>query len=123
LFEGLDIGFFFRRVYDATLRTFLNFSCALFVVEPDPAFLALVFHLHDWSDLLRDLRVFLFAGESATRRLAATWQENVNLSTPTQAYTMSTFRPGCRPSAIQVAQDETDRRDNTSFGRSTRERP
>jgi len=112
LFEGLDLGLFFRRAYDSTLRTFLNFSCALFVVEPDPALLALVFHLHDWSDLLRDQRVFWFTGADATRQLAAAWKGNVNLPTPTQAYTMSTFRPGCRPTAIQVAQDETDRRDN-----------
>ena len=112
LFEGLDLGYFFQRVYQSTLRTFLNFSCALFVVEPDPTLLALVLNLHDWREILADERVQWFVGPDATRRLSQAWQTNVNLPTPTQAYSLNNFRPTCSPSAVDVAQAETNRRDD-----------
>jgi hypothetical protein len=64
LFEGLGMGWFFERVYHATRNTFLGYSCALFVVEPQPASLAVALHLNDWRDVLADRRVFLFVGES-----------------------------------------------------------
>ena len=112
LFEGLDLGFFFDRVYQSTLRTFLDFSCALYVVEPDPVLVALVLHLHDWRTLLRDERVMWFVGPDAMRRLAQAWQNDVNLPPPTQAYMMNAFRPGCTPLAVAAIQAEITRRDD-----------
>lgn len=111
LFEGLDLGFFLERVFRETLRTFLNFSCALYVVEPDPALIALVLHLHDWRELLRDERILWFVGPDGAARLAEAWTSDLNLPTPVQAYTMNAFRPPPAPRAVHVAQCEAARRD------------
>ncbi|MCH7839660.1 MAG: glycosyltransferase family 1 protein [Planctomycetes bacterium] len=105
LFEGLDLGWFFRRLYEATRDTFLGYSCALFLVEPDPAAFAIPLHLHDWADLLADERVFVFVGESCTERLRQTLEGDPDLPWPRQAYTLSQFRPGCVPGPIEVVRD------------------
>ncbi|UCF34011.1 MAG: hypothetical protein JSV78_01635, partial [Phycisphaerales bacterium] len=105
LFEGLDLGHYFARVYNATLDSFLGFSCALFIVEPDPALLALVFHLHDWSGLLADTRVHIFTGENCVDPLRTVFEENLNLPLPTHAFAMSRFRPGCQPTAVEAVQE------------------
>ena len=102
LFEGIDLGWYFRRVYDATRDTFLGYSCALFVVEPDPALLAVVLHLHDWCDILADARLFLFVGDSCTDQLRRAWDEDLDLPWPQKSFSLSAFRPGCVPSASEV---------------------
>lgn len=103
LFEGLELGWYFKRVHDATRDTFLGYGCALYVVEPDPAALALVLHLHDWSDLLADPRVFVFVGPSCTAQFKSTLEENVNLPWPTHVFTLSSFRPKCSPTCADIA--------------------
>ena len=111
LFEGLDLGWYFERVYRATKDTFLGYSCALYVVEPDPALVALVLHLHDWRELLADPRVLLFVGDGCTDRLARVWDDDLDLALPYQGFSLSQFRPVCEPSAVSVTQEATDRRD------------
>lgn len=87
IFSGLGQGGFFERVYRATQNTFLGFSCALFVVEPDPASFAMVLHLRDWRDILSDERVFLAVGEEWEALLGRTWPNDVDLPFPTQVIT------------------------------------
>lgn len=111
VFEGLDLGGYFERVYQATLNTFLGYSCALFLVEPDPVMLGLVLHLRDWRHILADRRVFWFLGDGCTERLARVWDDDPDLPFPSHGFTLSRFRPGCSPSAVAVVQEATDRRE------------
>jgi hypothetical protein len=104
LFEGLNLGWLFRRVYDATRDTFLGYSCPLFVVEPEPALIALILHLHDWTDICSDPRVFWFLGASCTERLRTFWAGEPDLGFPRQAYALCAFRPPPRPRAVEVVE-------------------
>ena len=111
LFEGLDLGGFFERVYDATRNTFLGYSSALFVVEPDPAALALVMYLRDWRHILADQRVFWFIGVGCVERLLRVWVEDINLPFPSHGFTLSRFRLVCSPGAVEVVQQAADQRE------------
>lgn len=111
LFEGLDLGWYFQRVYEATCNTFLGYSCALFVVEADPTMLALVLHLHDWRAILSDARVFWFIGDSCTSRLRQVWQDDPDLPFPRQAFTLSTSGLQCSPGAVEVVENAVRERE------------
>lgn len=102
LFSGLGMGRFFERVYEATLDTFLGYSCALYIVEPDAASLATILHLHDWTKLLADLRVFLFAGENWRHQALAAWETDPDLPLPQHAITSPVVR-GCPPPDVEGA--------------------
>ena len=65
LIDGVGSGLLIPRLHAASQHTFLNYSPALYVVETNLQGLALVMRLRDWTALLRDERVFLFAGPSA----------------------------------------------------------
>jgi hypothetical protein len=62
-FDGPGYGWLLLRVLQTTHRTFLNYSCAVYGVEPDAASLCILLHLHDlrpWQSRLR-----LFTGPHA----------------------------------------------------------
>ena len=84
-FEGLGQGTYFRRVYQATLDTFLGYSCALYVVEPDPAALAMALHLHDWGELLADDRIHWFIGPQWEQDFRQTFDDDLDLAFPVQS--------------------------------------
>ena len=84
-FEGLGQGTYFRRVYQATLDTFLGYSCALYVVEPDPAFLAMALHLHEWGELLADDRIHCFIGPQWEQAFRQTFDDYLDLAFLVQA--------------------------------------
>ena len=111
LFEGLDLGWYFQRVFSATLDTFLGYSCALFVVEPQADLLAVVLHLHDWRTILSDPRVFWFIGPGCTEALRKVWDADYDLPWPRQAFTLSAFRPPCHPGSVEVIHQEGTRRE------------
>ncbi|MCO6435670.1 MAG: glycosyltransferase family 1 protein [Phycisphaerae bacterium] len=104
LFEGLDLGHLFERIYDRTLNSFLRHSSALYVVEPDAALLSIALHLRDWSDRLADERLFLFTGEGAAQRFVDLLRANVDLPVPAHAFTLGRFRLGPSPGAVAAAQ-------------------
>ncbi len=110
LFDGLGLGGFFERVYRETKDTFLGYSCALFIVEPDPLWIALVLHLRDWRDLLADERVFLTVGPDCTQRLQRFWEEDANLPLPRHVFSLNLFRPGPQPPIVEAVQAAADRR-------------
>jgi len=87
IFSGLGQGGFFERVYRATLDTFLGFSCALLVVEPDRAAVAMVLHLREWEEILSDQRVLLYIGSDWEDQLRRAWRDDVDLPFPTQVIT------------------------------------
>ncbi len=85
LFDGVGQGRLFERVYHTTLDTLVSYSCALLVVEPDAADLAVALHLRDWKDLLADRRVFLFVGDDWLDRLERHWVAEPNVPLPIHA--------------------------------------
>ena len=86
LFDGLGFGRFFERIHAATINTFLGYSCALYVVEPDTAWLAILLHLNDWTTLLSDPRVLLYFGEDCLDQLRRAWDADVDLPWPQSAF-------------------------------------
>jgi len=102
VFDGLGLGGFFERVYETTRDTFLGFSCALFVVEPDPASLAMVLHLRDWQDLLRDERVLIFTGDNWADQMRSAWARDPDLPFPTQVITAGPREDGQTAKVLSV---------------------
>ena len=118
LFEGIDLGWLFDRIYTLTTDSFLGYSCAIYVVEPDAAAFALVLHLHDWESALSDPRVFCFVGEDVTERMLRLWQEDADLPWPRHAFRLSSFRrtdPPQTVEAIEVAGETFETKVHRSF--------
>ncbi|MCP4249855.1 MAG: hypothetical protein GY778_22665, partial [bacterium] len=99
VFEGLDLGWYFARVWKQTDDTFLGYSSALYAVEPEAALIALVLHLHDWTKLLADPRVKLFVGPDCTKQFEQAMLDARDWPIPTQAYRLSTHRAAPQPDA------------------------
>jgi len=64
-FDGLGMGWLPIHVAQTTRRTFLNYSCALYVIEPDPEALAILLHVQDMQEFIADPRVQWFIADSA----------------------------------------------------------
>jgi hypothetical protein len=82
LFDGLGLGRYFERVCARSEHSYLDYSCALYVLERDPARLAVAFQLNDWAALLADPRILLFVGEDANRAFSRTLLDDLNLPCP-----------------------------------------
>ena len=55
-FDGAGYGWLLNRVLETTHESFLKYSCAIYVLEPDPAMICILLHLHDltrWGPRLR----------------------------------------------------------------------
>lgn len=104
LFDGVALGHLFARIYQRTLDTFHGYSCALFVIEPEPAVLALALHLHDWYSLLSDERVRLFVGPEWKTQLEQAWDGDPDLPFPTRAFAMGQCRAGEHEPALVVVE-------------------
>ncbi len=94
-FDGAGYGWLMQRIADTTAFSFLTYSCALYLLEPDPLALAMLFHLHDFQPLLRSPRFRLFLGASPDQVLAdfhSALQENPDWSPP-QRYITDVLRP------------------------------
>ena len=105
LFEGLALGGYFERVYKASRDTFLGFSCALFVVESNPAAIAVPLHLCDWGEILADRRVFIFVGDSWADQLRRAWDEDVDLPLPRQLYRLGATASDDATPVVDVVHD------------------
>lgn len=107
LFDGVGMGWYFERVYQATLNTFLGYSCALYVVEASPEELAAVLHLHDWSRLLADARVHFFLGEDWVEQLQRRFEDEPDLPPPRQVLALRPERPaaGAAEAVRKVVQE------------------
>ena len=113
LIERLELGWFFRRLYDATLDTFLGYSCALFVVEPSPAKLAIVLHLHDWRDILADPRVFWLLGDDWAKQFRRALDADPDLPLPRHALSLNTTDSGSASDTVRVVQSAITARERT----------
>lgn len=65
LLDGVGIGHLVPQLHACTVGLFLNYKPAIFIVEENVRALALALRLHDWSEALRDERVYLFVGPDA----------------------------------------------------------
>lgn len=111
LFDGVELGHLFSRVYGATHDTFLGYSCALFVVEPDAAAFAVALHLQDWTRVLSDERVHLYIGPDALERLGAAWDDDHDLAVPGVAFHLGGLRDGESSSVLDVVETAGRRRE------------
>ncbi|MCL2646800.1 MAG: hypothetical protein FWD61_07310 [Phycisphaerales bacterium] len=71
LFDGLGYGWLFLKVLATTERSFLNYSCALYVLEGDPTALAMLFYMHDLQNTISHPRTRWFVRSSGSEALQA----------------------------------------------------
>lgn len=115
VFEGLGLGGYFERVYNATKDTFLGFSCALIITERDAAAIAAILHLKNWSEILSDPRVMLFTGEHWATQLQQTLDENFDLPIPIQVFTTGPRLPDTPPHAVDIVQQTVSTREKITL--------
>lgn len=111
LFDGVGLGRYFERVYTRTIRTFLDYSCALYVIERDPARFAIAFHLNDWAELLADPRVIVFTGTQALNALTQLLCDNLNYPCPVQIFQTGAVFDTPQQDTINELARVTDSRD------------
>lgn len=64
-FDGIGYGWLWRHVLETTARSYLQYSCAIYVIESDPLALAMLLHMQDWQELIAQPRVRWFIGPNA----------------------------------------------------------
>lgn len=99
---GIDHGWYLRRVYETSERTFLSYSAALYVLEPDLLNLALFLHTDDWSKILGDPRVGVFAGERCAEALRDMLIQDEHAALPQYVLPAMTCRPNFRDSVRKM---------------------
>lgn len=62
-FNGVGYGWLLNKILSETEHSFLNYSCAAYIVEPEPAAACIWLHVHDLRAQSPRLRIF--TGESA----------------------------------------------------------
>jgi hypothetical protein len=72
VFDGPGYGWLLTRALETTHHSFLNYSCAVYIVEPDLASICMLLHLQDLRPWASRLRFFVgpMAKEQFTRGLA-----------------------------------------------------
>ena len=111
LFEGVGMGRYFERVFQATLNTFHGFSCAMYLVEEDAATFAAFLHLIDGSAVLGDERVLCFIGESWVDEIERRWLREPDLPLPRTVLTLGTRRNPMSTTAAEVVQQAQNARE------------
>lgn len=105
LFEGVGLGWEILEGYRRTRRVFLEASAAVYIVEPRAEAVGLVFHLHDWRELLADESVYWFIGADAERRFGALLDGDATLPlTDRYCYSGEGEGPPARPVTSVLAQ-------------------
>ncbi len=68
LFTGMGAYHLLHKICIETYHIYLNYSPAVYVVEPDLSYVAAAFHLLDWREILSQDRFLLFVGPDAIQR-------------------------------------------------------
>jgi hypothetical protein len=110
LIEGLGLGGFVARLHEASQRTFLTYSCPLFLVEPNAALVAVALQLRDWSAILGDPRVYLATGPQWAEELCTCWDDDLDLPFPTRLITISRTDQTLNPTVLEVVEQASQRR-------------
>lgn len=95
-FHGLGFGWLFLHVAKLTERAYLNYSCALYVLEPQPAALAMVMHLHDLREIFSHPRLRLYLGTDCLTALESDLQQRETW-TPPSNYIVNPILPTTLP--------------------------
>lgn len=69
-FDGIGLGELLYEFARRSRQTFLSYSAAISVIEPDPVALAVALHLRSWTRLLSDPRLTIFTGPDAEQSFA-----------------------------------------------------
>jgi len=116
LVDGVGLGWLVPRLHAATARTFLTYSAAIFVVELNLRALAVVLRLHDWSAILADERVYLFAGPDAWKQWQEFMRQEPLLSSPSEI-TVLPHWPGAPVSRVEQACQEVIQQRDEAYAR------
>ena len=96
---GVSLGGVLRAAYDATARSYYEHKGVVYVVEPRPWWVRLIFHLNDWTDLLAGGRVLWFLGSGGGRRLVDLLRETPQLNLPKCQLVLRTYHDAFGASA------------------------
>jgi hypothetical protein len=110
LLEGVGLGWLIERIYRHSVRVFLSYSPAVYILEPNPLALAVAMHLHDWRQILADSRVYVFIGPDAGRQYAARLLAEPDLPMPDRALSMASWGPVLDPAIGTCIQEIADGR-------------
>ncbi len=69
-FDGLAFGWPLLRVLETTANSYLNYSCAAYILESEPVVLAMLLHMHDLQPILAGTRTRWFVGTDPATLLA-----------------------------------------------------
>ncbi len=95
VFDGVGFGWLLQKVLSETEHSYLNYSCAVYVIEPDPTALAMLLHMHDMQQWLNHPRVHLFTGPAAADDFMVALRANRQWTVPHQYIeNRLTARPG-----------------------------
>ncbi len=84
VFDGVGFGWLFAEVFRSTVDTYNGYAPALYVLDPDPAALAMALHLHDWQEMIRHPRTRWFVGGDVLQRFKAALRQEPGWSVPEQ---------------------------------------
>ncbi|MBI4579580.1 MAG: hypothetical protein HY718_07760, partial [Planctomycetes bacterium] len=104
LLDGVGIGCLVPRLHAATDCTYLHYSPAIYIIEPNVRALALALRLFDWSAALADDRVVLKAGPAAWDDWLALMHRDEELPEPGQVVSLTRWPGDRRPSADDYLQ-------------------
>jgi len=93
-FDGVGYGGLLTKVLESTQQSYLDYSCAVYIVEPDPAALAMLLHLHDLRAWLSHPRLRVYTGPGALEDFTAALRDHRAWAVPTQYISN---RLTCRP--------------------------
>jgi hypothetical protein len=71
VFHGLGFGWLFQQVFATTLGTYVDYSCALHVIDGDPLAFAMLLHMHDLQEQITHIRTHWQIRASGHEALAA----------------------------------------------------
>jgi hypothetical protein len=81
-FDGVGYGWLIPHVLQVSERSYLNYSAALYVAEPDLPALCMVLHMHDWQAWMGGGRLRMFVGAGAAERLTQSLEEHAAWTPP-----------------------------------------
>jgi hypothetical protein len=110
LIDGVGIGWLVPRLYTATRHTYLSYSPAIYVVEPNLRALVLALRLHDWSEALADERVVITAGPEAWEEWLALMLRHDELPDPRQTLSLARWPGDQTYPAAEYARQVYERR-------------
>jgi hypothetical protein len=121
-FDGMGYGWLLLHILKASEKAYLNYSPAIYVVEPDLTAVCMLLHMHDWQEWINRERLRLFIGENAAERFVHSFEEHAGWSVPTTIVTQP-LRPrplvGLQTRAEQVTARRAQQRQASLDGTKT----